>query len=341
MFARGLGPEGRLLGTFDYNEFGVLNDQMVGHQGLLGAFGSVKGIGLDGLVLSAGQDSLSYLHIRSGVGFGPARVRAWKTSFGPYVSGGLSGALSLREFSLGLSREELVWEGHFSGLWTPRASWGRGGFGAWAGWLLSDSGSGPVAGARFSNRFATLEAGYRTDIPDPALMPGLRRPVSEAYVSGELAGFGLAARADAGWGDWLYGYRTDSGGITGLGHGARLTGGLSGNRAFGPLLAGLSGQAAWFSTPAPEQFYWQAGGLVGLKLSLLRGDLAIVPSVSGRYYGEPFSGLWSVARLDLTFYRAVKAYVSLENIAADTLCFLGQRWHGRVWRFGACLVLWD
>ncbi len=341
MFARGLGDSGRLLGTFDYNEFGVLTEQVVGHQGLLGAFGSLIGIGLDGLVLSAGRDSLSYLHIRSGVGFGPARFRAWKTSFGRYGSSGLSGAVSARDFSLALSREELSWDGEFAGLWLPRLSWSRGNFGAWAGWLFADSGQGPVLGARASGSSGSVEIGYRTDIPDPAFMPGLHRTLSEAYLSGEICGYGLSARADASWGDWFYGYSGDSGGIKGLGRGVRLAGGLSGNRAFGPLLTGFSGHAAWFSSPSPEQFYWQTRGLLGLRLSLLRGDLLVVPSLSGHYYGEPFSALWSSARLDLTFYRAARAYASLENLGNDTLHFFGQTWRGRVWRFGASVLLWD
>ncbi|MGB9590855.1 MAG: hypothetical protein ACPL68_08215, partial [Candidatus Hydrothermia bacterium] len=222
LFARGLGPTGRVLGTFDYNEFGVLGEQKVSHQGLLAASGSIKGMDLDGLVLSASRDSLSYLHIRSGIGFGPAGFVAWRSSFGPYSSGGLSGAFKARGFSLGLSREELRWQGRFAGLWLPRFSWSSAAFSAWAGWLLADSGSGPVVGARFSGSLAALEAGYRTDIPDPAFMPGLQGPLSEMYLSGELTGYGLVARADAGWGDWLYGYTSDSGGITGLGRGARL-----------------------------------------------------------------------------------------------------------------------
>ena len=341
LFARGLGATGRVLGTFDYNEFGFLDEQVVSHQGLLGASGSVRGINLDGLVLSASRDSLSWLHARGGLGFGPVGLTGWKTSSGPYGSGGLSLALRAKSISLALSREELSWEGHFTGLWAPRLSWNSGGLGAWAGWLLADSGHGPVIGARASGSVGSIEMGYRTDIPDPAFMPRLEGTISEAYISGEARRFGLAARADAGWGDWLYGYTGDSGGITGLGHRGRASGGLEGNWALGPLLIGAGGQAAWFSVPAPEQFYWKGGGLFGIRLSLLEGDLAIVPSVSGHYYGEPFNGLWTTARLDLTFYRAVRAYASLDNLGDDTLCFFGQRWKGRVWRFGASLVLWD
>lgn len=341
LFARGLGVKGRILGTFDYNEFGFLNEQMVGHQGLLGASGSLRGINLDGLVLSASRDSTSYLHARAGLGLGPVGISVWRSSSGPYGSAGASGALRLRQLSLALSREELIWEGHFTGLWVPRLSWSSDGLGAWAGWLMAGSGGAPVLGARASGSLGSIEIGYRTDIPDPAFMSGLERTISEAYVSGEARRFGLVARADAGWGDWLYGYKSDSGGITGLGHGGRVSGGLAGSWAPGPFLLGAGGQAAWFSVSAPGQLYWQGAGLLGLRMSLLKGDLVIVPSLSGHYYGEPFGGFWSAARLDLTFYKAVRAYASIENLSDETLCFFGQNWNGRAWRFGASLVLWD
>ena len=341
LFARGLGSDGRVLGTFDYNEFGFLDEQTVSHQGFLAASGSLREVNLNGLVLSASRDTLSWLHARAGLGFGPAEVAGWRTVSGAYGSGGLSLALRGLEFSLALSREELSWGGRFVELWTPRLSWSSGGLGAWAGWLAADRGGGPLAGARASGPLGSIEMGYRTDIPDPAFMPGLSGTISEAYVSGEARGFGLVARADAGWGDWLYGYAGDSGGIRGLGHGARASGGLSGNWAFGPLLFGAGGQAAWFSPRAPERFYWRGAGLVGLMLSLIGGDIAVVPSLSGNYYGEPFSGFWGAARLEITFYKAVRAYASLDNALGDTLSFFGCRWKDRAWRFGASLVLWD
>jgi len=341
LFARGLGHGGRLLGTFDYNEFGVLDEQMVSHQGLIASSGSVRGINLDALVISASRDSLSWLHARAGVGFGPLSIRGWRSSCGPLSSGGLSLAARAGDLSLVLSREEIAWDGRFTGIWAPRLSWSSGGLGAWAGWLAADSGRGPIVGARAAGSLGSIEMGYRTDIPDPGFMPGLSRTISEAYVSGEVRGCGLAARADAGWGDWLYGYAGDSGGIRGLAHGARASGGLYGNWRFGPLLFGAGGQASWFSEPAPEQFYWQGAGLSGLMISFLGGDILAVPSLSGRYYGEPFSGLWSAARLDLTFYKSVRAYASLDNALGNTIGFFGYRWRGRVWRFGASLVLWD
>lgn len=341
MFARGVGAKGRVLGTFDYNEFGFLNERVIGHQGLIGADGSVRGLDLEGLILSANRDSLSWLHARAGLGLGPASVRAWRTTFGPYGSGGATAGLRVAGLGLCLSREELSWEGQFMGLWAPRVAWSQGSFGAWVGWLFADSGTGPTVGARVSGSRGALEAGYRTEIPDPAFMPGLREPISEAYISGEAKGFGITARTDAGWGHWLYGYMGDSGGTVGLARGARTTSGLVSKWNLGPLIAGLSGQAAWFSVQAPERFYWQGGGLLGLRLSLLEGDLAIVPSLSGHYYDEPFAGFWSAARLDLTFYRSVVAYVSLENLADDTLRFFGSKWDKRAWRFGASLVLWD
>ncbi|MEO0180876.1 MAG: hypothetical protein ABIM74_05790 [candidate division WOR-3 bacterium] len=341
LFSRKLGQSGDIMGTFDYNEFGLLTQQTVGHQGLVSASGTVKGLRVGALVLSASRDSASYLHARAGAGFGPIELLGWRSNASPYGSGGLSVHLRLARFGLAVLREELSWKGNFLGIWEPKVVWGSGMLRAWAGWFSADSGAGPVLGARVSGPLGLVEAGYRTDIPDPAFIPGTERTVSEAYIYGESKGFGLAGRADLGYGDWVYGYKGDSGGIVGIGKGLRASGALAGNWELGVLLVRARGQASWFSNPAPEQVYINGFGLVGLKLSALRGDMILIPSIGCRYYGEPFSYLWPEARIDATFYKAVRAYAAVENLTDETLNFFGYRWPTRAWRFGASLILWD